>query len=242
MRQPAVFVASTTTTVVTHLSYRLLDVDRGLSAWSTTTLYAVAVTVALRFWVGVSIWSTALDVLRTDGTPSRFRWASLSATLQVAVVTAALALLVIVGTVPFIVPGVWLAVRWSQAPMLIADGRAEWFAAAGDSAHVVNGRRLEILSVWLIVAAVLMVAAWMSTVLADIAAAFGASVSLSSIVSLLIKVPADAFCLTVVAATYFELDREVAVECESSPARRNLDTPHAEVTDEAAHAWDGWER
>jgi hypothetical protein len=157
----------------------------------------------------------------------------MSVALQAGVVGAVLALPVLAAALFLIVPGVILAIRWSQTAMLIVDGQKSWFSAAEDSAHLVNGRRLEILSIWLIVAGVMVVVAWLQDAAVGLSAAVSLPGAVLHVVTLLVKIPVDAFSLVLVAATYYELDLEASVA--AAPLRPPM--PRAKMDVDETVTW-----
>jgi len=109
-----------------------------------------------------------------------------------------------------VIPGVVLAILWSQTTFLIIDRKAQLFDAAGSSRILTRGYRLEIGMIGLLAAAVLLglegAAAALEALVRD---AGPADTTVALIVTWPIQVLADTFGVAVAAATYFELDRRV---------------------------------
>jgi len=193
-------------TVGSWLAYGWIGADAGMGGLSALSLFALGAALAVRFWLGLSVSMTAVDILRAERQWVPFYPVPPVLALQAAFVSACLILPILAGALFLIVPGVFLALRWSQAPMLIADRRAEWFGAAGDSAVVVRGQKLDILAIWLIVGAALAVAAWFDGIAAAMLAAAGAPTLFGTALSLILRISADAFGLALTGATYHQLD------------------------------------
>jgi hypothetical protein len=193
-------------TVASFLVYRWIGTDAGVSALSVPALWALGLAVSARFWLSLSVSMTAVDILRADRQWLPLYVVSPALTLQAAVVSLVLALPVLAGTVLLIIPGVFLALRWSQTLLLIADGRARWLGAAEASVDLVHGQKLDILALWLIVGCALGLATWFDAVVASMVSATGVPAVVSSALSLSLRVCADAFSLALVGATYYQLD------------------------------------
>lgn len=193
-------------TVASFLIYRWIGTDAGVANLSVPALWALGLAVGARFWLGLSISMTAVDILRSDRQWLPFYTVSPALALQAAVVTLCLALPVLAGAVFLVVPGVLLALRWSQTLMLIADERAQWFEAAEASADLVRGQKLDILAIWLIVGGALALATWFDGVVASMAVATGVPTLVSTTLSLLLRIGADALSFALVGATYGQLD------------------------------------
>jgi hypothetical protein len=149
---------------------------------------------------------TAVDILRSDRQWLPFYAVSPALALQAAVITLCLALPILAGALFLIVPGVFLALRWSQTLMLIADERTRWFDAAEASADLVHGQKLDIFAIWLIVGGALALATWLDGVVVSMVSATGLPLLVSTTLSLLLRIGADAFSLALVGATYYAVD------------------------------------
>jgi hypothetical protein len=193
-------------TVASFLIYRWIGTDAGVANLSVPALWALGLAVSARFWLGLSISMTAVDILRSDRRWLPFYAVSPALALQAALITLCLALPMLAGAVFFIIPGVFLALRWSQTLMLIADERAQWFGAAEASADLVHGQKLDIFAIWLIVGGALALATWIDGVVASMVLATGLPTLVSTTLSVLLRIGGDAFSLALVGATYYELD------------------------------------
>lgn len=231
MWRSSVLAPSAAATVGAHLAYSVIGAGAGFWTLEPGKMWLIAAVVVARFWVGLSVSATALDLLRARGRWRPFRVVTASVVLQAGVVGVALALPVLAATVFLIVPGVILALRWSQAAMLIIDGHSSWFASAEDSARLVYGRRLEILSIWLIIGGGLVVVAWLQQAATGLAGAVHAHPLAAQSTTLLVKIAVDAFSLVLVGATYHELDREASAASERPvPVARRPDVGAEPVT------------
>ncbi|MCC7043531.1 MAG: hypothetical protein IT183_06700 [Acidobacteria bacterium] len=193
-------------TIVSFFIYRWVGTDAGVATLPVPALWGLSLAVGARFWLGLSISMTAVDILRSDRQWLPFYAVSPALAAQAAVVTLCLALPILAGTVFLIIPGAFLALRWSQALMLIADERARWFHAAEASVDLVHGQKLDIFAIWLIVGCALALATWFDAVVASMVSATGVHTVVSTALSLALRVGADAFSLALVGATYYQLD------------------------------------
>lgn len=193
-------------TVASFFIYRWIGTDAGVANLSVPALWALGLAVSARFWLGLSISMTAVDILRSNRQWLPFYAVSPARALQAAMITLCLALPILAGAVFFIVPGVFLALRWSQTLMLIADEQAQWFGAAEASADLVHGQKLDIFAIWLIVGGALVLATWIDGVVASMVSATGLPTLVSTTLSVLLRIGADAFSLALVGATYYEVD------------------------------------
>jgi hypothetical protein len=193
-------------TLGSFVVYGWIATDAGITTLSAPALWVLGLAIGARFWLGLSVSMTAVDLLRAEGRWLPFYVVSPALSLQAAVVSLALVLPVLAGLLFFIVPGVFLALRWSQALMLIADERARWFDAAEASVDLVHGQKLDVFAIWLIAGGALALTTWFDGVVASMASAAGASTLLSAVPSVLLRIGADAFSLALVGATYYELD------------------------------------
>ena len=171
----------------------------------TGAMLMVVLGMAARFWVGLTVSWTALTIMRGG-----FRWRPTSivaatTAFQAATVSIGLAVPIMAGVLFLVVPGIVVAVAWSQAAMLILDKEAEWFDAAATSWDLTRGRRTAILLVWLMTGGVLAVAGWLLPALSEMASVLGVPSFPLRIVDWAARIVADVFSLSVMAALYHEL-------------------------------------
>lgn len=202
-----VLVPSAAGTLVSFSGYRWLGTDEGLAHLSVPSLWMLGLLVSTRFWLGLSISMTAVDILRAHGRWRPFRLLAPFRALQAAAVSIVLVLPIMAGALFLIVPGVFLALRWSQVAMLIADGRTEWNESLEASTVLVHGRKLEVLAIWLFVGVALALAAGTGAFAGAVATAAGLPAVAADGVSVLLRVVTDVFSLTLVGGIYYELDR-----------------------------------
>lgn len=205
MWRPAVVLPSAAATAGSALAFRVLGAQRGFWMVPPSTMALLALVVCVRFWIGLSVTATALDVMRAGYRWRPVRWVAPTTTFEIAVVSLALTLAVLAGLVALILPGVLLALRWSQAPLLILDGHAAWLDAAEASAVITHGRRTSILGLWLIAGCGLALTGWFVQGSTEMAAALGVSAIGPQAIGMLFHIATDAFSLALAAAVYHEL-------------------------------------
>jgi hypothetical protein len=204
----AVLVPSALATIGTILAFRALGTDDGFWLLRPPAMALLAVVLGVRFWIGLSVSATALTIMRAGYRWRPARWLSPVIALEAGLVSLVLFVPVAAALIFLIVPGVVLALRWSQAAMLIVDHRSAWLDAAEASADLTYGRKPMIFAVWMIAGAALGAAGWIGQTADDVAGAVGAPVMLVTIVDALFQIAADAFSLVLVAAVYHALDAE----------------------------------
>lgn len=142
-------VATTGSTLV----FRALDAEHGFWILPQRVMVPLALVVIVRFWLGLCVTATVLAILRANGRWRPTQWVAPTIAFEVGLVAICLTVPILAAVLFFIVPGLWLAIRWSQAVFLLLDRRAAWFESAEASGLVVQGRYLRVLAVWLIVGA-----------------------------------------------------------------------------------------
>jgi hypothetical protein len=203
-----VLVPSALATIGAALAFRALGTDDGLWRLSTPAMTLLVIVLGVRFWIGLSVSATALTIMRAGYRWRPARWLSPMVAFEAGLVSLVLFVPVAAALVFLIVPGVLLALRWSQTVMLIVDRRAAWLDAAEASADLTHGRRMAIFALWMIAGAALGIAGWLGQTADDIAGAIGAPVMLVTAIDWLLQIGADAFSLVLVAAVYHALDVE----------------------------------
>jgi hypothetical protein len=108
---------------------------------------AVLPALLLQLWTGLCLQRAALKTLR--GERSDFWSARVGLAMFGSVLLTWLVMVVpvVIGLILFIAPGVYLSLTWSQAPLLIIDGRARHVDSLRASEELTRDRRLEILLV-----------------------------------------------------------------------------------------------
>jgi len=184
---------SAVATIGSALAFRALNAEHGFWMLPQPTMAALALVVIARFWLGLCVTATILAILRANGRWRPTQWVAPTIAFEVGLVAICLAVPILAALLFFIVPGVWLAIRWSQAVFLLLDQRAAWFESAEASGLVVEGRYLRVLAVWLI-AGVANYALEAAEPFAPAALVWG------------VRVFADAYNLAVLAALYHTLE------------------------------------
>lgn len=211
MRHGSVLVPSALATVGSALAFWYWQADQGFWVLPASSMPVVTLAVAARFWLGLSASATALDVIRAGGRWRPTRWVPATTTFQVAVVSMALTIPILACLVFLIVPGVWLALRWSQAWLTIVDGEAAWFDAAERSAELMTGRYWMVLGIWVALGLGYAAVAWLVQQLGEIGAALSSLPATANAVELAARVGLDALGYAVIAAIYDQLGADPAV-------------------------------
>ena len=175
-----------------HLEFSALGAERGFWQVPPGTMVALVLIVVVQAWIGLCVSATALALARSDGEPPSFVWVPATTAFEAGVVSLALALPTIACLIFLIVPGVVLALRWSQSMMLIVDGRTAWLESAEESALLTRGRRLDILLLWSLLAALFVGVA-------------GVQEYAPAAIDSVLHFGANAFALTVLAVLYAHL-------------------------------------
>ena len=196
---------SAAATVVSFAAFRALDTDRGFWSLPWSSMQLVALIVVAKFWVSMTITATALRVMRRGFVAAPIYWAPATTTFQIAFVTLGLTIPILAFALFLIVPGVWLALRWSQAALLILDEKADWFESAEMSADLTAGRKLDILVVWLLTGVALAAVGLVEWALTSPWTS-GDPTRLEALASLAPRIVGDALGLVMPAAIYHELE------------------------------------
>jgi len=221
LREPRILGLSAASTLLFSLLLHWLGASGDLSALPAGAITGTILVLLARSWVGLVIAATALGVLRRDRTAPFLRTVSVSAAIAAFILTALpIGPLIIgaflmvsgraviggVGVVIFVVGVVWVAI-WSQAGMLLVDGKAELLEAADSSRFMTRGYRGEIMALWLIVSIALVAAARCQGWLDRVADAWVMGPPTAVLIGVVLQIAADAFATCCYAALYYELDR-----------------------------------
>jgi hypothetical protein len=225
-REPRILAISAAGTVASGVMLDALGALGSWSALSSTAISGIALVLLARSWLGLAIAATALGVLRRD------RTAPVLTTMPVLQTVVALCLAILplaplmvggflmipgraiftlIGTLLTLAGAYWV-VMWSQAGMLLVDNRAVYFGAADASSLLTRGYRAEILTVWLIAGVGVVVAAKLELWGTRFLGAYAFGPPLAAIVSLVLRIIADAFATCCYAALYYELDKAEAAD------------------------------
>jgi hypothetical protein len=106
--------------------------------------------VVISQWTGWGMSRAALRVLRGDTVRLLDSRLGLSTFGAIVFTQLVIAVPIVIGVFLLVVPGIYLALTWSQVPMLILDGRARHLDALKASEELTRDRKLEILLVALV--------------------------------------------------------------------------------------------
>lgn len=133
----------------------------GLAAVEVVTLQVMPDPTRVNWWyVGAAAlvqqwlwWSMIAAALATSDSGRAglgdFR-VSLVAWIQLLVITLVTTVPIALGMVLLIIPGIYLALMWSQTSPLLITGRARWFGALGMSVRMTRGNRGRIFVLYLV--------------------------------------------------------------------------------------------
>jgi hypothetical protein len=192
--RPQVVALSAASAIGGHLIFAALGADRGFFNVPPQTMMLLVLVVLAQGWIGLCISATALAFARAEygQVPSSIVWVRATTAFEAGIVSLALALPTFALLLFLIVPGIVVALRWSQSMMLILDGRTAWFESAGESALLTHGRRLDILLLWSLLAALFVGVA-------------GVQAYAPAVIDSVLLFGANAFALTVLAVLYAHL-------------------------------------
>jgi hypothetical protein len=155
-------------------------------------MWLMVLVAVARFWLGLCVMSTALALMRGGRSAGRLAWVPATTAFEAGTVSLVLALPTLACLLFLIVPGVIVALRWSQAILLVLDGQARWFDSAEESVTLTWGHRLDILLLWVILALVYLGVAGLAPYVPDA-------------VDWALRAGTSAFSLTMLAAVYRQL-------------------------------------
>lgn len=104
MWRPGVLVPSAAATIGSHVVFRWFAADDAFWTLSAAAMWLISAVVVARFWIGLSVSMTALNIVRGNYRWRPFRFVSSSVALQAAVVSTAIALPILAATLFLIVP------------------------------------------------------------------------------------------------------------------------------------------
>jgi hypothetical protein len=106
---------------------------------------AVFLAMLLQLWTGLTLQKAALKTLRGEATSLWDARASFAVFGAILLTWMVMLVPIVIGLILFIAPGIYLSLTWSQAPLLILDGRARHVDSLRASEELTRDRRLEIL-------------------------------------------------------------------------------------------------
>jgi hypothetical protein len=193
LQRPAVVLLSALASVGLDVGLRFIGAGDEFWMMTPRTMAWVALLLSAWFWLTLVVSASTIAVLRAGPRWRPLTWVSAPLAFEAAVVTGALTVPILAGLVFLVVPGLCLALCWSQATFLILDRQASWFEAAGASRELASGRWLPIFVVWLLTGAVIAVAGWIGALL-------------PVPMRVVIEIATDTFGLVGLAALFHELD------------------------------------
>jgi hypothetical protein len=222
MREPRIFLFSAATTIGCGFALGALGAGgEAASGLSSTAISAIVILLIARAWSGLAIAATTLAVLRDRRHAPWIAGVGLVPAMRALIVAVpplapllvgafltlvSRALITLLGAV-LIVAGAFWAAAWSQAGMLIVDGRADLMGSGESSVDMTRGYRGEILGIWLLIGTGVAGATWLDLRLGTFMAGFSLGPPIAAIAHLALRVVSDAFCTCAVAAMYYELDK-----------------------------------
>jgi hypothetical protein len=221
-RHPRIFGVSATVTIGAGFALSALGVPgRPLSVLSANEISAIIAVLLVRSWLGLAIAATALRVLRSErtaplvaGVPVHTAIGALLVSIPPVAPIVVGAFLLVPGQVFFTLLGALLAIggaywvaMWSQAGMMLIDGRAGFVESTEASSFMTRGYRGEILGFWLLVGAGVAAATWLDSWASPFMDAYSLGRPIAAMAHLVLRVVSDAFCTCSVAALYYELDK-----------------------------------
>lgn len=169
---------------------------RALPASGIGTVTAI---LCLRAWLSLSVLSIAIAGARGEARSIRAEWVPPDVAVRAIFVTAVLLAPILVSCL-LILPGILLALAWSQATPLIVDRKAQAFDAAELSSLLTRGARLHVLAVWTGLVLLLLAVEGVDQAIASGGASLGPTAV--SVMRLLLSSSLDTVVLCTTAATY----------------------------------------
>jgi hypothetical protein len=203
--QRPVLALSAAATVGLQLLSWWLGADEGFWLLPMTSMQWLAAGLVGRFWLDLCVMATGLQVLRTGWRVDRVYWVPATTAFQAGFIAMAITIPIFAGLLFLVLPGLVMAIRWSQSVMSILDGRSDWFESVGDSWAITSGSTIPILVLWVIVGLCLAVATWLSIVASEMLLAASGVDWMVSVLLLAVRIVANAFGLSLLAAIYFQL-------------------------------------
>ena len=161
-RVPAVAIAGATVSLVPDLVLAALRwpfYDASITP-AEPAITTMACLILAKAWLTLTVWNMALAWLRRQPEGFFNNWVSVQTALRVGVVNIPLLAAIVLGSLVFVVPGLYLLALWSQAPLAMIDGRARWFDAANYSASLTDGFKIPLIGLWVVVMVVTAALTW----------------------------------------------------------------------------------
>jgi len=131
-RLPALWVPSVVFSLATDMAVVAADwpFRDGLKPPTEHTITIMVLVILAKGWFSLTLCRIALAGLRGQVTGVLNQWVPVQAALRIGVVSVVLLFVVAIGLACLVLPGLYLAARWSQVTMALLDDRARWFDAA----------------------------------------------------------------------------------------------------------------
>ena len=152
-REPAVVIAGALVSLVPDLVLAALrwPFHDPRTTPAEPAITTMACLILAKAWLTLTVSNMALAWLRRQPVGFLRNWVPVQTALRVGVVNIPLLAAIVLGSLVFVVPGLYLLAMWSQAPLAMIDGRARWFDAANYSASLTDGYKIPLVALWVIV-------------------------------------------------------------------------------------------
>lgn len=174
-----------------------------LSAVALRFLAMVGVFLALG-WPAATLLALAIALLRGEEASFGRCWVSLGLFIRLTLVELVVSLVVVLGLLLFLAPGLYATVVWSQVRPSIVDGRASFFDALDKSLDLTRGSRGELFAVMLCGGALLLLSFGCASAVRLLLGAAPDSWTMA-LLQMLLTSPVTALLSAVGAAVYLEL-------------------------------------
>ena len=151
MTIPAVAIAGAAVSLVPDVTLAILrwPFHNGRITPVECTITTMALLILAKAWFALTVSSMGLAYLRRERVGFLANWVPVQTALRIAAVNIPLLAAIVLGTLAFVLPGVYLLAMWSQTPMVMLDGRGRWFDAANYSASLTDGYKTPIVMIWI---------------------------------------------------------------------------------------------
>ena len=153
MREPAIAIAGAAVSLIPDVTLALLRWpfhDTRITPVEST-ITTMACLMLAKAWLIFTVSAMGLAWLRREPVGFLRNWVPVQTALRMIVVNVPLLVGAALASLAFVLPGVYLLAMWSQAPMAMVDGRAQWFEAANYSASLTDGYKTPIVILWIAV-------------------------------------------------------------------------------------------
>lgn len=162
MRRPVLFVPAVAIGVICDAAFHVNGWPRpgfvGLPAQHALTC-AILIVLA-RSWLSLTLIAVAIALARGEPAGLLRNWVHVLRALQIAAVSGLLLVPILIGTMLFVLPGVYLLLRWSQVVPALLDRHVRMLDATRFSEAIASAFYLYILLIWAIAWAVPALVEW----------------------------------------------------------------------------------